>query len=195
MVLLCSNETDPRNRCQLLYPSRHPRRDIAVRSPAGWLSASRGVLVYALTCHHVCRLSTDGGWCKCNAPVFASQAVTCLFWFRWKEPDRHRPFRVWLVVPIVFCATSLVRGLSLAGKLVCDACTHGVARARSPPLCDGIRSSTSASRCRLQVLVIAIIAQQPYESLVALVLIATAFPVYYGRIALRRRGYIGRRPG
>lgn len=84
--------------------------------------------------------------------IFYLMAVTCLFWFRWKEPDRHRPFRVWLVVPIVFCATSLV-------------------------------------------LVIAIIAQQPYESLVALVLIATAFPVYYGRIALRRRGYIGRRPG
>jgi len=80
--------------------------------------------------------------------IFYLMAVTCLFWFRWKEPDRDRPFRVWLVVPIMFCAIALV-------------------------------------------LVIAIIAQQPNESLVALVLIATAFPVYYGRAALRARGYTG----
>ncbi|KAK7076453.1 Y+L amino acid transporter 2, partial [Halocaridina rubra] len=25
-----------------------------------------------------------------------------LFWFRYKQPDRHRPFKVWLALPIVF---------------------------------------------------------------------------------------------
>lgn len=30
-----------------------------------------------------------------------------LFWFRYREPDRERPFKVWLVLPVVFTVTQV----------------------------------------------------------------------------------------
>eukprot|EP00040_Diaphanoeca_grandis_P025935 m.144440 g.144440 ORF g.144440 m.144440 type:complete len:523 (+) comp30373_c1_seq1:354-1922(+) len=83
--------------------------------------------------------------------IFYLMAVLCVFIFRWREPNRPRPFRVWLMVPVVFCSISVI-------------------------------------------LVIATFIQQPRESILALILICTAFPVYLLRKWLRYRGYISTPP-
>jgi len=84
---------------------------------------------------------------SCVAWVFYCTAVTCVFYFRIKEPKRPRPFRVWLAIPIAFCLIAVI-------------------------------------------LVIATFIINPYESLVSMSLTASAFPVYFIRNSLRKRGYL-----
>jgi len=39
--------------------------------------------------------------------LFYGGTFNALLWLRWKEPNRTRPFKVWVVVPIVMTLASL----------------------------------------------------------------------------------------
>jgi L-type amino acid transporter 9 len=51
--------------------------------------------------------------------IFYLVVVTCLLTLRWREPARHRPFRVWIVAPLLFTSIAVVLVFAtIAGTLL-----------------------------------------------------------------------------